>query len=93
MTALLVVLTLLEIAVVLAAIVYYLLRIAASLRRTSVLLGKVTFGVRAIETQCSSIGPAVVTVNGQLEGIKAGLQQLTDLATSAADQAETARSR
>lgn len=92
MTELLVALTLLQIAVVLGAIVYYLVRIAGSLRRTSVLLGKVTFGVRAIETQCSSIGPAVVTVNGQLEGIKAGLSQLTDLANSAAEQAEAARS-
>ncbi len=91
MTALLIFLSLVEIALVLGAVVYYLLRIAGSLRRTSVLLGKVAFGVRAIETQCSSIGPSVVTVNGQLAGVKAGLSQLSDLANSTASQAEAAR--
>ena len=77
MTALLVTLTLVEIALVAVVLVYYLLRVAASLRRTSVLLGKVAFGVRAIETQCNVIGPAVVTVNGQLEGVAGALSQPT----------------
>jgi len=84
MTALLVTLTLLEIAVVLVVLVYYLVRIAASLRRTSVLLGKVAFGVRAIETQCSSIGPSVVTINEQLSGVSGALRDLTRLADDAA---------
>ncbi len=84
MTALLVTLTVVEIVLVLVVLVHYLVRIAASLRRTSVLLGKVAFGVRAIETQCASIGPSVLTVNGQLDGVKAALSQLTGLATSAA---------
>ena len=83
MTALLVTLTLIEIAVVLVVLVYYLLRIAASLRRTSILLGKVAFGVRAIETQCSSIGPSVVTINEQLSGVSAALSELTRLADDA----------
>ena len=83
MTALLVTLTLLEIAVVLVVLVYYLVRIAASLRRTSVLLGKVAFGVRAIETQCSSIGPSVVTINEQLSGVSGALSDLTRLADDA----------
>ncbi len=84
MTALLIVLTIVEIVLVVGAIGYFLVRIAASLRRTSVLLGKVAFGVRAIETQCEVIGPAVTTVNGQLEGISDALAQLTDLADAAA---------
>ena len=84
MTALLVTLTLVEIALVAVVLVYYLLRVAASLRRTSVLLGKVAFGVRAIETQCNVIGPAVVTVNGQLEGVAGALSDLTGLAEAAA---------
>lgn len=84
MTALLVTLTIVEIVAVLAVLVYYLLRIAASLRRTSVLLGKVAFGVRAIETQCSVIGPSVLTVNEQLGGISAALGDLTRLAGTAA---------
>lgn len=84
MTALLITLTILEIALVAAVLVYYLLRIAGSLRRTAVLLGKVAFGVRAIETQCSSIGPSVLTVNAQLAGVAAALSDLTDLADAQA---------
>ncbi len=87
MTALLVTLTVVEIVVVAAVLVYYLLRIAASLRRTSVLLGKVAFGVRAIETQCSSIGPSVLTINDQLRGVACALSDVTDLASARADEA------
>jgi len=91
MTVLLVTLTLLEIVLVVVVLVYYLMRIAASLRRTSVLLGKVAFGVRAIETQCSSIGPSVVTINDQLGGVAAALSQLTQLADAHASQAAGGR--
>jgi len=91
MTALLVTLTVVEIVLVAGVLVYYLLRIAASLRRTSVLLGKVAFGVRAIETQCSSIGPSVLTINDQLGGVAGALSDVTDLATArAAEAARTA---
>lgn len=89
MTALLITLTLLEIAVVLVVLVYYLVRISASLRRTSVLLGKVAFGVRAIETQCSAIGPSVVTINEQLTGVSGALADLTRLADTAAGASST----
>jgi len=84
MTALLVTLTVLEIVLVVVVLVYYLARIAASLRRTSTLLGKVAFGVRAIETQCQVIGPSVLTVNDQLAGVAGALADLTDLADAAA---------
>lgn len=87
MTALLVVFTILEIVVVLLVLIYYLMRIAASLRRTSTLLGKVAFGVRAIETQCEVIGPSVTKVNGQLGGIAEALGDLTALANAAAGPA------
>ncbi len=80
MTALLITLTILEVVLVVVVLAYYLLRIAASLRRTAVLLGKVAFGVRAIETQCSSIGPSVLTINDQLAGVAAALSDLTRLA-------------
>ncbi len=83
MTALLVTLTVLEIVLVVAVLVYYLLRIAASLRRTSVLLGKVAFGVRAIETQTQVLGPSVLTVNDQLAVVAGALRDLTDLAEAA----------
>lgn len=85
MTALLVALTIVEIVLVAAVLVYYLLRIAASLRRTAALLGKVSFGVRAIETQCSSIGPSVIKVNNQLGTIAGALGNLAGLADARAE--------
>ena len=91
MNRLLVTLTILEIALVAVVLVYYLVRIAASLRRTSVLLGKVSFGVRAIETQCGVIGPSVLTVNDQLAGVADALADLTDLADAAAGPASRKR--
>ncbi len=87
MTALLVTLTIVEIVLVAAVLVYYLARIAGSLRRTSTLLGKVAFGVRAIETQCNVIGPSVLTINEQLGGVADALADLTDLADAAAGPA------
>ncbi len=91
MTALLVTLTIVEIVLVAVVLVYYLARVAASLRRTAVLLGKVAFGVRAIETQCNVIGPSVLTVNDQLAGVADALADLTDLATAAAGPARRRR--
>ena len=86
MTDLLITLTIVEIVLVLAVLVYYLVRVAASLRRTSTLLGKVAFGVRAIETHTEVIGPSVTKVNGQLAVIVDALADLTDLAEAATGQ-------
>lgn len=83
MRTLLITLTIVEIVLVVLVLVYYLVRIAASVRRTSVLLGKVAFGVRAIETQCNVIGPSVLKVNDQLEGVADALADLTNLADAA----------
>jgi hypothetical protein len=87
MRALLITLTIVEIVLVTVVLVYYLARVAASLRRTSALLGRVSFGVRAIETQCNVIGPSVVRVNEQLVGIAGALATLTQLAEAAAGPA------
>jgi len=87
MRSLLITLTVLEIVLVAAVLVYYLVRIAASLRRSAVALGKVAFGVRAIETQCQVIGPSVLQVNDQLAVIADALADLGDLATAAAGPA------
>ncbi len=84
-------LTVLEIVLVAIVLVYYLIRVAASLRRTSVLLGKVAFGVRAIETQCNVIGPSVLKVNDQLLGVADALADLTELADAAAGPAARKR--
>jgi len=93
MTALLVSLTIVEIVLVVVVLVYYLLRIAGSLRRTSTLLGKVAFGVRAIETQTNVIGPSVLVVNEQLTVIAAALDDLAALANAAAGPAPVGRRR
>jgi len=85
--------TVVEIALVVAALAYYLVRIFQSLSRTSALLAKVTFGVRAIETQCESIGPSVVRINGQLAVIAGALDGVATLAEGAADAAEGGTTR
>ena len=79
----LITLTIVEIVLVVIVLVYYLLRIAASLRRTSETLAKVSFGVRAIETQTNVIGPSVLQINEQLEGVAQALGDLTELADAA----------
>jgi hypothetical protein len=76
--------TLAEIALVIGALVFYLVRITRSLRATSALLGKVTFGVRAIERQCEPIGPSVTRINGQLGVIAGALDGVAELAETAA---------
>jgi len=84
MTALLIVLTVLEILVVVVVLAVYLTAIARSLQRTATLLGKVSFGVRAIETECAPIGPVVTTINTQLAAISGALASVTALAESKA---------
>ncbi len=84
MTDALLALTALEIAVFVGALVFYLVRIAQSLRVTTDMLAKVTFGVRAIESQCRPIGPTVVTLNAQLDQVVAELDHVGELAEHAA---------
>lgn len=76
MRTLLIVLSVFEILLVVSALAFYLWRIARSLRASSANLAKVTFGVRAIETQCASIGPSVVKVNSQLATIAGALDAI-----------------
>jgi hypothetical protein len=84
MRTLLVVLTLVEVALVLAVLVGYLVAIGRSLRRTAVLLGKVAFGVRAIETQTEMVGAQVPALNERVTGVSAALRDLASLAGGAA---------
>jgi hypothetical protein len=85
MTALLITLTLIEVAVVLGVVVGFMIAIARSLRRTAVTLGKVAFGVRAIETQTAAVGPGVTAVNERLEAVASAFSDLTGLAEQAAE--------
>ncbi len=84
MKALLVSLSVLEIALVVMVLAYYLIQVSRSLQSTARFLSKVTYGVRAIETQCASIGPSVVRVNGQLATIAGALDGLATQAEALA---------
>ena len=70
------VLSVVEILVLVAALAFYLARISRSLARSAAHLAKVTFGVRAIEQQCASIGPSVTKINSQLLIISGALDGL-----------------
>lgn len=83
MTTLLVVLTVALVVVFLTVVAAYLIAIARSLNRTSGYLGKVTFGVRAIEKQAEPIGPGVTRINDQLTVIAGALDGVAYLAEQA----------
>ncbi len=52
----------------------YLVVIARSLAHVSATLAKVSFGVRAIETQTAPIGPALTATNESLEQVAQRLE-------------------
>ncbi len=85
MRNLLIVLTVVEVLILVGALATYLILISASLTRTSKNLAKVTFGVRAIETQCSFIGPSVTRANEQLNVIAGALGGLVTKAERLGD--------
>lgn len=87
MRTLLITLSVVEVVLVIAVLAYYLIQISKSLHETSRHLGKVTFGVRAVETQCSSIGPSVVRINEQLTTIAGAVGGVADKAEAIADRA------
>jgi hypothetical protein len=60
------VLTILEIGTLVLVLAIFLTIIARQLNSISATLAKITFGVRAVETMCSVIGPAVERINGNL---------------------------
>jgi uncharacterized protein YoxC len=80
MIPLLIVLTVVEIVLVFVVLAVYLVRIAQSLQKTIGYLGKVSFGVRAIETQVETVGPSVTRINEQLDAIADELAELERLA-------------
>ncbi len=84
MIPLLITLTVIEVLALVITLAVYLVAITRTLRRTSKSLAKVSFGVRAIETQCTPIGPSVVKINGQLETIAGALAGVAELANTAA---------
>ncbi len=76
-----IVLSVVEIAALVVILAIYLSIIARQLNSISANCARITFGVRAVETQCAVIGRAVERINGNLVDTAAGL-------TAAAVQAE-----
>ena len=74
-------LTVLEIALLVLVLAWFLARIAGLLNAISATCGKITFGVRAVETQCAVIGPTADRLNSGLSEVVGRLDQ-------AASQAE-----
>jgi len=68
------VLSILEIAMLVGVLAIYLVIIGNQLRSISNTLAKITYGVRAVETMCAVIGPAVDRINGNLQDICENLQ-------------------
>lgn len=73
MTTLLIVLTVVEAVVVVAVLAIYLILLHRKLSMTCVYLGKIAFGIRAVESQTASIGPSVLRINKTLREINAAL--------------------
>ena len=67
-------LTVLEIALFVAVLGYFLNHITGQLVSVNKTLAKITFGVRAVETQCHVIGPAADRLNSNLASVAAGLE-------------------
>ena len=84
MTTLLVVLTVVEIAIAVAVLAGYLVAITRRLTNVSRYLGKIAFGVRAVETQTGAIGPSVLRINKTLREIDAALGPIAAKAERAA---------
>jgi uncharacterized protein YoxC len=72
-----VVLSVAEILLVVGILAFFLNRIAKLLNSISDTLAHITFGVRAVETQCAVIGPAADEINENLTQTVAHLQDAT----------------
>lgn len=63
-----------EILLLVGVLAFFLIQVARLLNSISATLGKITFGVRAVETQCAVIGPAADAVNANLAATVAALK-------------------
>jgi hypothetical protein len=70
---LLIILTVVEAVVVVAVLATYLVLLNRRLVVISTYLGKIAFGIRAVESQTGSIGPSVLRINKTLREINAAL--------------------
>lgn len=70
-----VILTVLEIVLLVVVLAFFLNHVAVQLLSISSNLARITFGVRAVETQCAVIGPAADRINANLASAAGGLDQ------------------
>jgi len=70
-----IILTVVEIGLLVIVLAIYLATVARLLNSISANLARITFGVRAVETMCAVIGPAVDKINGNLASTANGLTQ------------------
>lgn len=73
MIILLIILTVVEAVVVVAVLATYLILLHRRLTVTCTYLGKIAFGIRAVESQTASIGPSVLRINKTLREINGAL--------------------
>jgi uncharacterized protein YoxC len=78
--------TLIITAVLILALVYYLLQVIRVLNHVNDTLGKVTFGVRAIAHQTEPVGQIVGTINSDLGAVAAALEALVASASAPAQK-------
>jgi hypothetical protein len=86
MLQLMIVLSTLEVLLALAVLALYLLLVLKSLRNSVRYAAKISFGVRAIETQTGHIGPSVTKLN-------ATLAEVADVLPGIAERAEHVASK
>ncbi len=64
------------VAVLVAALAFYLIWVVLILRRLTDTLGKVSFGVSAIALRVAPIGPVVTEINADLTAVAEALEEL-----------------
>lgn len=79
-TGLLITLTVVEILALVAVLAVYVVLVTRRLRSISSNLGRIAFGVRAVETQLERIGPAATRVNHGLGTLATSLPIVTEKA-------------
>lgn len=93
MTTLLVILTVVEIVIVVGVLAVYVVQITRVARSISTTLGRIAFGVRAVETQTGAIRPSVLRINQTLGEISEALGPIAEKAERAARQPRLDRDR
>lgn len=75
------------VAVLVAALAFYLIRVIVILRHAVDTLGKVTFGVRAIAYRTEPLGEILTDVNANLSAVAGALEQLVADVSAPAEKA------